>query len=73
MRSTVADHGVNSNTGLGDTMMMEETYWKQFMTTGKVEDYLQFKACHTEKESKKETEVKKSNAGFGKCDGYRFK
>ena len=22
---------------------MEETYWKQFMTTGKVEDYLQFK------------------------------
>ena len=22
---------------------MEETYWKQFMTTGKVEDYLHFK------------------------------
>ena len=22
---------------------MEETYWKQFMNTGKIEDYLQFK------------------------------
>ena len=22
---------------------MEETYWKQFMTTGRVEDYLHFK------------------------------
>ena len=22
---------------------MEETYWKQFMNTGRIEDYLQFK------------------------------
>ena len=32
---------------------MEEAYWKQFMTTGKVEDYLQFKGV-SEREKLKE-------------------
>ena len=36
---------------------MEETYWKQFMTTGKVEDYLQFKGVSREQVKKQETDT----------------
>ena len=31
---------------------MEETYWKQFMATGKVEDYLHFKGVSNIEEKK---------------------
>ena len=55
---------------------MEETYWKQFMTTGKVTDYLHFKEVsgaegkvQTQKESGK-FEGKRPDAGFGKCDSH---
>ena len=55
---------------------MEETYWKQFMTTGKVEDYLQFKGvsdiegnAHNKKESGKDR-GERPDAGFGKCDSH---
>ena len=55
---------------------MEETYWKQFMTTGKVEDYLHFKEISEMREKKSyEKEVVKSkgdrpDAGIGKCDSH---
>ena len=55
---------------------MEETYWKQFMTTGKVEDYLHFKevsniegSVQRQKESGKYEGVK-PDAGIGKCDSH---
>ena len=55
---------------------MEETYWKQFMTTGRVEDYLQFKQvsgiegkAQIEKESQ-ENRGERPDAGFGKCDSH---
>ena len=55
---------------------MEETYWKQFMTTGKVEDYLQFKGVSgIEGKTKKENEAERNrgerpDAGIGKCDSH---
>ena len=52
---------------------MEETYWKQFMTTGRIEDYLQFKAvsCTEEKEQKQSnTHKEMDNAGFSKCNSH---
>ena len=55
---------------------MDETYWKQFMTTGKVEDYLQFKGVSNIEENiqnKKESgndRREKPDAGIGKCDSY---
>ena len=55
---------------------MEEAYWKQFLTTGKVEDYLHFKGIHTiEQEMKCELEKKQvkgegPDAGIGKCDSH---
>lgn len=55
---------------------MEETYWKQFMTTGKVEDYLQFKGVSNiegEVQNIKEAGSDKGerpDAGFGKCDSH---
>ena len=55
---------------------MEETYWKQFMTTGKVEDYLQFKQVSgIEGQIQKENEAGKNrgerpDAGIGKCDSH---
>ena len=55
---------------------MEETYWKQFMATGKVADYLQFKQVsnmegkiRNEKESGK-VRREKPDAGIGKCDSH---
>lgn len=48
--------------------MTEKACWKQFLTTGKVEDYLQLKAMKEETESKKETKRENSHAGFGKSD-----
>lgn len=55
---------------------MEEAYWKQFMTTGRVEDYLQFKGVsniegkvQNEKESGK-TRGERPDAGIGKCDSH---
>lgn len=55
---------------------MEETYWKQFMTTGKVEDYLQFKGVsniegkvQNQKESRND-KGERPDAGFGKCDSH---
>ena len=55
---------------------MDETYWKQFMTTGKVEDYLQFKKVSNIEENiqnKKESgnvRREKPDAGIGKCDSH---
>ena len=55
---------------------MEETYWKQFMTTGKIEDYLQFRGVsNIEKEMRREETPKRNgrerpDAGFGKCDSH---
>lgn len=55
---------------------MEETYWKQFMTTGKVEDYLHFKQVSgIEGKTQKENEVERDrgerpDAGIGKCDSH---
>ena len=55
---------------------MEEAYWKQFVATGKVEDYLHFKGIHnietkTECESKeKQVEGERPDAGIGKCDSH---
>ena len=55
---------------------MEETYWKQFMTTGKVEDYLHFKGVsNIEGKAQKENESAESrgerpDAGIGKCDSH---
>ena len=55
---------------------MEEAYWKQFMTTGRVEDYLHFKGV-SDIEGKVQNEKKSGNikgerpdAGIGKCDSY---
>lgn len=50
---------------------MEEAYWKQFMTTGKVTDYLQFKGMAECKEGLEQKETKEGegelpDAGFGK-------
>ena len=40
---------------------MEETYWKQFMTTGRVEDYLHFKqVSNIEGKAQKENETGKN-------------
>ena len=55
---------------------MEETYWKQFMTTGKVTDYLHFKeVSNIEEKVQKENESGRSrrerpDAGIGKCDSH---
>ena len=55
---------------------MDETYWKQFMTTGKVEDYLQFKGVSDIEENtpnKKESgndRRERPDAGFGKCNSH---
>ena len=55
---------------------MEETYWKQFMMTGRVEDYLQFKqALDIEEKVQREEEPGKfkgvrPDAGIGKCDSH---
>ena len=55
---------------------MEETYWKQFMTTGKVEDYLHFKQVSgIEGDKRRENESgrnrrERPDAGIGKCDSH---
>ena len=55
---------------------MEETYWKQFMSTGKVEDYLHFKEISdmTKKKSYATEAVTskgdRPDAGIGKCDSH---
>ena len=55
---------------------MEEAYWKQFMTTGKVEDYLHFKGVSdiegkTEKENESgRNRRERPDAGIGKCDSH---
>ena len=55
---------------------MEETYWKQFMTTGRVEDYLHVKGVtNIEGKAQKENESGKNegvkpDAGIGKCDSH---
>ena len=55
---------------------MEETYWKQFMTTGKVEDYLHFKqVSNIEGKIQRENESGRNrrdrpDAGSGKCDSH---
>ena len=55
---------------------MEEAYWKQFMATGRIEDYLHFKGVSEDREKgKREVEYSKNkgertNAGIGKCDGH---
>ena len=55
---------------------MEETYWKQFMSTGKVEDYLQFKQVSgiegmTQKESESvRNRGERPDAGIGNCDSH---
>ena len=55
---------------------MEEAYWQQFMTTGKIEDYLQFKGVsgigrEAQQEHQKEKNgSERPNAGFGKCDSH---
>ena len=55
---------------------MEETYWRQFMTTGKVEDYLLFKevsviegTAQRQNDSEKFEGVR-PDAGIGKCDSH---
>lgn len=48
--------------------MMEDTCWKQFMTTGKVEDYLKFKAQEDRNEPRKGSTTEGYHAGFGEND-----
>lgn len=55
---------------------MEETYWKQFMTTGKVEDYLNFKQVSNQERKPSKEDGKERNrgerpdAGSGKCNSH---
>ena len=52
---------------------MEEAYWKQFITTGKIEDYLQYKGISgREEKARGQEEIKgeKPDAGFGKFDSH---
>ena len=55
---------------------MEETYWKQFMMTGKVEDYLHFKQVSgiegkAQQENRPErNRGERPDAGIGKCDSH---
>ena len=55
---------------------MEETYWKQFMTTGRIEDYLQFKSVSEsggKPQQEKESGINKGetpDAGIGKCNSH---
>ena len=55
---------------------MEETYWKQFMMTGRVDDYLHFKEVSNIKgKAQRENELAKNkgerpDAGIGKCDSH---
>ena len=53
--------------------MTKEAGWKQFMTTGKVEDYLQFKAIIEDTGSKKDTKGENSHAGFDQSNRDCFK
>ncbi len=48
--------------------MMEDTYWKQFEMTGKVEDYLKFKAQADRNEQRKGSTTEGYHAGFGEND-----
>ena len=36
--------------GTQEDAEMEERYWKQFVSSGSVEDYLCYKSCHREEE-----------------------
>lgn len=52
---------------------MEEAYWKQFITTGKIEDYLQYKGISDREEKvqgQEEIKGEKPDAGFGKFDSH---
>ena len=55
---------------------MEEAYWKQFMTTGKIEDYLQFKEVSniegemSHQNMPERNRRERPDAGFGKCDSH---
>ena len=55
---------------------MEETYWKQFMMTGRVDDYLHFKEVSNIKgKAQRENESTRNrrerpDAGIGKCDSH---
>ncbi|MDD3369974.1 MAG: hypothetical protein PHP50_14030 [Lachnospiraceae bacterium] len=46
--------------------MKEERYWKQFMLSGKIEDYLKVKDMETENEGKPESW---NRQGFRENDG----
>lgn len=48
--------------------MTEDACWKQFMTTGKVEDYLQFKAKSEATDRMENTNGEGAHAGFSKGD-----
>ena len=72
--------GTTYNQGNGnqdwEVLFMEEAYWKQFMATGRVEDYLHFKeVSQTEKKNFCEIEAGKfegdrPDAGIGKCNSH---
>ena len=40
---------------------MDDIYWKQFMITGKIEDYLQFKGIVKEQENAQKIEKERKN------------
>ena len=64
-------YGSEKQYKIGGYKMAENTYWKQFMATGRVEDYLQFKAKSEEIQSKKDINGEDSHAGFDKYNRYR--
>ena len=52
---------------------MDDIYWKQFMITGKIEDYLQFKGVSGREEKvqrQDETKGEKPDAGISKFDSH---
>ena len=56
--------------------MKEVNYWKQFMTTGSVEDFLAYKNVAREKETRGEQEKRsgeQSHAGLDRDHGNGFK
>lgn len=56
--------------------MQSINYWKQFESTGKIQDYLTYSSCRSEAgdEAGREEKTEKSHyAGIGDCDRNRLK
>lgn len=54
--------------------MQMSNYWKEFENTGKIEDYLSYKACASRRSEgvagcKSDYRERETDAGIYKCDG----